>query len=124
VRVTGAPAFEPSTMNWTVPVGVPAPAGPVTVAVKVTFWDGLEGFAEEVTAVVVSNLLTAIVPLVPVMAGLTVSVPVIVWLPGVLRTALNVPTPDVSVLFAGKTAIASVLVKWTVPAYPVAVLLN
>ena len=38
-----------------------------------------------------------------------------------LRVAEKVPTPFVSVEFGGKTAFPSVLVKWTVPVYPVAV---
>ena len=124
LNVIGAPAFEPSMMNWTVPVGVPGPAEAVTVAVKVTFSPEFDGFAEEETVVVVPNLLTTMMPLVPLMEALTVSVPVIVWFPSVLRVALNIPTPEESVLLAGNTAIASVLVKWTVPAYEVAVLLN
>src|SRR5437588_779084 len=53
----------------------------------------------------------------------TVSVAVIVWLPAVLSVALKVPTPLASGELAGRTAWPSVLVKWTVPMYPVAVLL-
>jgi hypothetical protein len=51
VRVTGAPKFAPSTVNCTVPVGVPALL--VTVAVNVTDWPTVDGFADDVTAVVV-----------------------------------------------------------------------
>jgi hypothetical protein len=40
-------------LKVTVPVGVPVPAGPVTVAVNVTAWLKFAGFAEELTAVVV-----------------------------------------------------------------------
>ena len=39
----------------------------------------------------------------------------------VFRVAGKVPTPLVSTMFAGNTAAGSELVKWTVPAYPVAV---
>jgi hypothetical protein len=39
----------------------------------------------------------------------------------VLSVAEKVPTPFVSVEFAGKTAAPSLLVKCTVPVYPVAV---
>jgi hypothetical protein len=67
---------------------------------------------------------TLMAPETPVTPAALASVPVIVWLPAVFSVALNVPTPFVSVLFAGKTACASVLVKWTEPAYPVAVLLK
>ena len=42
--------FAPSK-NWTVPVGVPVP---VTVAVKVTACPAVDGFAEELTAVLVA----------------------------------------------------------------------
>ena len=59
--------------------------------------------------------LTRMELLVPVMELLAVSVPVMVWLPTVLRVALNVPVPFVSVLLAGRPAWPSVLVKWTVP---------
>jgi hypothetical protein len=60
----GPPALEPSITNCTVPVGVPEP-GAVTpiVAVNVTFSPGFDGFAEEVTPVVVSALLTTWPPL-------------------------------------------------------------
>jgi hypothetical protein len=55
----GLPKFVPSTTNWTVPVGVPAPgeAAP-TVAVKVTLSPAVEGFTDEVTPVVVFALFT------------------------------------------------------------------
>src|SRR5438477_12488995 len=56
------------------------------------------------------------------MAAFTVSVAVSV--PGALKVALKVPTPFVSVELAGSVAPASLLVKCTVPAYPVAVLSN
>jgi hypothetical protein len=62
--------------------------------------------------------------LVPVVAEVTVSVAVIVWLPAVFSVALKVPTPLVSVAFAGSTEAPSLLEKCTVPAYDVAVLLN
>jgi len=53
--------------------------------------------------------LTAIVLLVPVMDAVTVSVAVRVWLPAVLRVALKVPTPLVSVELPGSVAAPSVL---------------
>ena len=43
----------PSTVKVTVPVGVPAPLGPVTVAVKVTGWPKVAGFDDEVRVVAV-----------------------------------------------------------------------
>jgi hypothetical protein len=45
-------------------------------------------------------------------------------LPTVFSVAWKVPTPLVSVEFAGNTAAPSLLVKCTVPAYPVAVALD
>jgi hypothetical protein len=72
---------------------------------------------------VTAAALTAIGPLVPVIDAVTVSVAVIVWLPAVSSVALNVPTPLVSVEFAGNTAAPSELVKCTIPLYPVAVAL-
>ncbi len=45
-------------------------------------------------------------------------------MPPVLSVAANVPVPFVSVEFAGSVADPSLLVKCTVPAYPVAVLVN
>ena len=53
--------------------------------------------------------------LLPVIELVTVSVAVIVWLPPVFSVTLKVPVPLVSVEFAGRTAAASLLVKWTVP---------
>ena len=64
---------------------------------------------------VAAAALTEIELVVPVMALLTVSVAVTVCAPAVLRVTENVPTPLVSVPFAGKVARPSVLVKWTVP---------
>ncbi len=60
----------------------------------------------------------------PVIAAAAVSVALMARLPAVLSVAKNVPAPLVSVALAGKVAALSLLVKRTVPAYPVAVLLN
>src|SRR5438477_12169910 len=59
VTLTGPPELAPSTVNCTVPVGVPAPE-PVTgtVAVKVTAWRGADGLTEDFTVVRVGALLT------------------------------------------------------------------
>src|SRR5947199_207804 len=62
--------------------------------------------------------------LVPVREAVVVSVAVRVRLPAVFSVALNVPTPFVNVPFAGSVAAGSLLVKWTVPVYPVAVFSN
>ena len=56
-------------MNVTVPVGVPAPgACTVTVAVNVTDCPNFEGFADDVTDVVVSAFWTSWSTLVDVLA--------------------------------------------------------
>ncbi len=47
---------------------------------------------------------TAMALLVPVMALVTVSVAVIVWLPAVSNVAPKLPVPFVRVLLAGRTA--------------------
>src|SRR3954453_15516145 len=57
--VTGLPRLTPSTLNWAVPVRVPAPgATGLTVAVKVTDCPNTDGFCELLTAVVVLPFLT------------------------------------------------------------------
>jgi hypothetical protein len=48
--------------------------------------------------------LTVIVPVVPMMEVVTVSVAVSVWLLAVFKVALKLPVPFVSVLFTGNTA--------------------
>ena len=56
---------------------------------------------------VAAAALTAIAFDVPVIDGVTVSVAVIVWFPGVFNVAENVPVPFVTVESAGSTATAS-----------------
>ena len=54
------PSVVAPSMNVTVPVAVPAPgACTVTVAVNVTDWPNFDGFADEVTDVVVSAFWTS-----------------------------------------------------------------
>src|SRR5439155_23087348 len=60
----------------------------------------------------------------PVMLPVTVSVATMVCEPDVLKVAPKPFVPLTNVEFAGNTAVPSELVKCTVPAYPVAVLLN
>jgi len=53
------PKIVAPSRNVTVPDGLPAPgATTVTVAVKVTLWPKVDGFADEATVVVVFALLT------------------------------------------------------------------
>ena len=64
---------------------------------------------------VATAVVTVMAPLVPVIDGVTVSVPVIVCVPAVASVALKVPTPFVKVASAGSDAPGSELVKWTIP---------
>jgi predicted RNA-binding protein with TRAM domain len=91
----------------------------VTVTLKAV--PTVSGDAAETTNLVAAAAFTVIVPDVPVMEDVTVSVAVIVRFPAVFSVAENVPTPFVNVESAGKVAEPSVLVKCTVPAYSVAV---
>jgi hypothetical protein len=81
------------------------------------------GGAETVKCVA-APALTTMVPLTPVMLLVTVSVAVIVWPPVVPSVTAKVPVPAVRGESAGSAVWLSELVKWTVPAYDVAVLLN
>src|SRR5437588_12421995 len=63
--------------------------------------------------------LTLIAGLRPVkLTGLAVSNAVSVWLPAAYKVALKVPDPEINVMLAGSLALESLLVKWTVPLYP------
>ena len=73
------------------------------------------GGAETVKCVAVAALTVTAFD-VPVIVAFAVSVAVMVRLPAVRSVAENVPTPFVSVVSAGNVALASVLVKCTVPA--------
>jgi hypothetical protein len=70
--------------------------------------------------------LTVMVPLTPAMLLVAVSAADSVCAPAVVKVAVNVPTPDSSVLLAGNAVElpVSVLVNFTVPVYPEATLLN
>ena len=50
-RAKGEPALLASTMNWTVPVGMPVFAGPVTFTVNVTVSATKDGLTELETAI-------------------------------------------------------------------------
>jgi hypothetical protein len=62
--------------------------------------------------------------LVPAVTVEAVSVAVTVWLPAVFSVTVNVPVPPDSVLLDGSTAAASLLDRWVVPVYVVAMLLK
>ena len=94
----------------------------VTVTLNAAPTVAVEG--AETEKCVATGALTVIVPEVPVMDPVTVSVAVMVCGPLVFSVAEKVLTPAVSVEFNGKAAAPSLLVKCTVPGYPVAVLPN
>src|SRR5205814_1858251 len=59
VKLTAAPKLTSSILNWTVPVGVPAPGATApTVAVKVIDCPNTEGFAAALRVVAVLALVT------------------------------------------------------------------
>jgi hypothetical protein len=101
-------------INVTVP-WFTVPAGEVIVAVSVTACDAFENVTTALDAIVlVADNCTCTLPLVPSIAAFPVSIAVIVWLPAILKVALNVPVPLVNVLSAGRMAFPSLVVKWTV----------
>jgi len=65
---------------------------------------------------VVALVATATALDMPVMVPVTVSVAVMVWVPGVCKVTESVAVPAVSVVLAGRVALPSVEVKCTVPA--------
>ena len=118
-------AVAPS-LNVTVPVGVPTPvAVVVTVAVKVTAFPTVEGFKEDVTAVVVVFLFTTWLTAAEVLVRKVASPPytaVMEWVPAVSAEVEKVATPAVSVPVPSTAAPS---LKVTVPlGVPVAVLLT
>ena len=59
---TGLPKFEPSILNCTVPLGVPAPGAVApTVTVKLTFCPKTDGVSDELTMLAVLALFTVCV---------------------------------------------------------------
>jgi hypothetical protein len=72
------------------------------------------GGAPEVIASA-GDAVTAIEFVVPLMEGVTVSVAVTVWGPGVSSVIGKTRPPLGSVALAGRMAVVSVLEKWTVP---------
>jgi hypothetical protein len=62
LKLTGEPKSDPSSLNCTVPPGVPDPgAVALTVAVNVTDSPNTDGLADEITLVLVSALFTSCV---------------------------------------------------------------
>jgi hypothetical protein len=101
LKLTGAPKFDPSILNCTVPPGVPDPgAVALTVAVNVTDWPTTDGLADELTLVLVSALSTACVIAPDVLVLKLPSPPytaVIEWLPTASEEIFNVATPPLNV---------------------------
>ena len=112
--------FGPS-LKVTVPVATPPPGAlAVTAAVNVTGWLYTEGFAEELTAVVVASLVTTCgeppsVPLLFAQPLAPVKAAVRVWLPTASAAVLKAawPAPSTATLEAQTVAPS---VKVTVPA--------
>jgi hypothetical protein len=94
------------------------------VTVKLNADPAVADAGAETAKCVAGGTVTAMELELPVIDGVTVSVAVRVWFPAVFKVAENVPTPFVKIEFAGKTAVPSLLVKCTVPAYAAALLLN
>jgi hypothetical protein len=113
-------------VKWTVPVYPVAVLAnwSSAVTVKLKAVPAVCGVGAVTTNVVAAAGFTVMELDVPVMDEVTVSVAVMARVPGVLSVTENVPVPFVNVEFAGNVADASVLVKCTVPTYPVEVLLN
>jgi hypothetical protein len=63
------------------------------------------------TVIVCKTAVTMIAPDVPVIAGVTLSVAVTLWLPAVFSVTGKLPVPFTRVVFAGSVACPSVLVK-------------
>jgi hypothetical protein len=82
------PRVELPSMNVTVPVGVPIPPVGVTVAVKVTDWPRVDGFADDATDAVVDDWLTTWLNAADVLPAKFVSPP---------KTAVIECVPPVSV---------------------------
>ena len=122
VVLAGNTACVSVLVKWTVPAYpvavLPKASRAVIVTLNADPAVALPG-ADTAKCVAADAPTTSVV--LPVIVEVVVSVAVSVRLPDVSKVAENVPTPLVNVLFAGKVAWGSPLVKWTVPAYPVAV---
>src|SRR6266568_1174167 len=118
------PRLVAPSRNVTVPVGMPT--GELTVAVKVTGWPKVDGFAEDTRTVVVAGLITVNV------AALEVALPAellnTAWyrLPFCDKLAVNVSVVEVAPAISLKLTPPSVLTcHWTVGAgVPVAAAVN
>lgn len=125
VEFAGRTAEPSLLMKCTVPAYAVAVllAASCAVTVQLNALPTVSGEAADTMKCVAAPGFTTIVPEVPTIEAVTVSVAVMAWLPGIFRVAENVPAPLVKAEFAGSVAAASLLVKCIVPAYPVAVLL-
>src|SRR5437667_141807 len=117
VTVTGLPRLAPSTPNCTWPVIDPAYVE-VTVAVKVTPWPDIEGFGEEVTPVVVLDLMTTCPQARRPVLGLKLDTPrkvaVSVCVPRASALVVTDATPWPSRLCGPPMGVLSAT-NWTVP---------
>jgi len=124
VMVTGPPALTPVAtpealivaivlsdevqFTLTAPV-VPSEKWPVAVNGCVRPAETLADVGA--TVIVCRTTVTLIAPDVPVIAGVTVSVAVTLWVPAVFNVTGKIPVPLTRVVFAGSVACPSVLVK-------------
>src|SRR5438105_3092393 len=88
------------SLKLTVPVGVPAPGKlAVTVAVNVTLWPNTDGFADDVSAVLVLAWFTVCVSVALVLVAKLVSplyTAVMLWLPTLRLDVTHVVDPAAS----------------------------
>ena len=113
----GKTAAESVLVKWTVPAYVWLMLLKASRALTLTV-NAVPAFTlvGPVTTRCVTAAAWTVVPLLlVVIAEFVVSVAVIVCVPAVRYVAEKEPTPFVSVLFAGRVAAGSELVKWTVP---------
>ena len=87
----------------------------IAVTVKLNALPAVAEAGAETVKCVATAAPTVIVPEVPVIEPVTVSVAVSVRPPVTLSVAVNVPDPLVNTEFAGRTAKTSLLLKCTVP---------
>ena len=59
--------------------------------------------------------MAALVPVIVMGLDDSASVAVIVWLPAVFKVMGNVPIPALNVASPGRVALASLLLRWTLP---------
>lgn len=123
-ELAGSNACASVLLNFTAPAYpvVTLPKLSFAVTVKLNAVPAETDAGAVTTSAVADPADTVIFPEEPVIELVTVSIAAIICVPAVFTVALNVPVPFVSAELGGSTACASVLLNFTVPAYPVATL--